>query len=190
MADWDVERPSGRCAATGRALAEGEEFYAVLFERDGTLQRADYCIDSWAGPPPGAFCFWKARVPVREKKRLPLWVDNDVLLNLFVRLGEEPDETKTRFRFVLALLLMRKRLLKFEQTLRDDGREYWQMRLARPADASQPAGQVYYVENPRLDDQQTEVLGAQLRALLSGEPVDPNLVGEVFPDGESPGGPP
>ena len=31
MREWQVERGSGHCGATGRPLEEGEEFYTVLF---------------------------------------------------------------------------------------------------------------------------------------------------------------
>ncbi len=163
MADWEFGRTSGRCAVSGRELAEGEEFYAVLFDRNGTLERVDYSLGSWAGPPEGAFCFWRSRVPVREKKKV-VWVDDDVLINLFVRLADEKDELKIRFRFVLALLLMRKRLLKYEQTMRDGDREHWQMRFVRD-----PSGGVHLVENPQLSDAQIEAISAQLRAILAGE---------------------
>ena len=64
--------------------------------------------------------------------------------------------------FVLALLLMRKRLLRFEQALRRDEQEYWQMRLM--SDKS-----VHQVLNPRLDNEQVNRLSAQLMALLSGD---------------------
>ncbi len=180
MADWDVERSRGRCAVTGRELAEGEEFYAVLFDRSGTLERVDYSVESWTGPPEGAFCVWKSRVPVKEKKKA-IWVDNDVLINLFVRLADEKDEVKVHFRFVLALLLMRKRLLKYEQTVRDGDREYWQMRFVRE---TAPAG-VHLVENPRLSDPQIEAVSTQLRAILQGQ-LPEGLASELDEPGMEP----
>jgi len=163
MVDWEVQRTSGRCAVSGRELREGEEFYAVLFDRNGTLERVDCSLEAWTGPPEGAFCFWKSRVPVREKKK-QLWVDDDVLVHLFCRLADETAESRVHFRFVLALLLMRKKLLKYEQTLHEGGREYWQMRLVRDSSG----GSIYRVENPQLSDQQIEAVGAQLTAILHG----------------------
>lgn len=164
MADWEVQRTTGRCAVSGRELAEGEEFYAVLIDRNGVLERVDCSIEAWKGPPEDAFCFWRSHVPVKEKKKA-VWVDDEVLVNLFARLANEKDDLKIRFRFVLALLLMRKRLLKYEQTARDGDREYWQMRFVRE---SAPGG-VHMVENPQLSDAQIEAVSAQLRAILQGE---------------------
>ncbi len=160
--DWEVSKATGHCAVTGRKLEEGEVYYAALFERPEGLVRQDVSADAWTGPPPESFCYWKARVPVREKRSERVSVDQALLMNLFLRLEDEASEAKQRFRFVLALLLMRKRLLKFEQTVRDGETEYWQMRLVE--DQS-----VHQVLNPRLTDEQTERLGRQLTAILSGE---------------------
>lgn len=167
MAEWEVERTSGKCTVSGRPLSEGEEFYAVLFDRNGKLERIDYALESWNGPPEGAYCFWKSRVPVKEKKR-QVWVDNDILANLFVRLADEEDEGKIQFRFVLALLLMRKRLLKYEQTLRDGDREHWQMRFLGEL-ANQAGGAVHLVRNPQLSDEQIKTVSEQLSAILHGD---------------------
>jgi len=160
--DWELARTTGRCAATGRTFAEGEAYYAALFETPAGLERRDYGLDAWSGPPAGSFCHWRGRIPVREKKPASLDIDPQMLTQLFVGLEDHPSETRQQFRFVLALLLMRKRLLRFEGADRDGRQEYWQMRLA--ADKS-----LHRVLNPRLTDEHIARLSAQLTALLSGE---------------------
>lgn len=164
MEKWEVARPSGVCAVTGRTLAEGEEYYGVLFEEGETFRRADYAVEAWNGAPEGAYCYFKSRVPPRQKKK-QLFIDDDLLINFFLRLGEEPDEGRMQFRFVLALILMRKRLLRYEQTLQEDGREYWQMRLLREQS-------LHRVLNPQLTDQQVAGVSAQLGAVLHGDMGD------------------
>ncbi len=161
MAEWDVAKMSGRCAVSGRELAEGEEFYAVLFERDEGFERVDYSLDCWQGPPENAFCYWKSRVPAREKKKR-LFVDDETLINFFLRLADEEEALKVNFRFVLALILMRKRLLKYEETIRDDGNEYWQMRLVGEQS-------VHRVLNPQLDDEKIRSVSAELGAILHAD---------------------
>ncbi len=179
MADWEVQRSSGKCIVSGRELSAGEEFYTVLFERGETLERVDYALDAWTGPPDGAFCFWKSRVPVREKKQ-QIWVDNDVLMNLFQRLAGESDESKVRFRFVLALLLMRKKLLKYEQSVREGEREMWQMR--QTGTSAEGPGAVHAVENPRLSDDQVASLSEQLTSILHGDVRDEVLARAMTED--------
>ena len=161
MDKWEIARPSGVCSVTGRTLAEGEEYYGVLFEEGESFRRADYAIEAWTSPPQGAYCYFKSRVPARHKKKR-LFIDDELLVNFFLRLADETDESRLQFRFVLALILMRKRLLRYEQTLSESGREYWQMRLVREQS-------LHRVLNPQLTDEQVAGLSAQLGAILHGD---------------------
>ncbi len=155
---WEVEPAVGRCASTGRPIEEGEEFYSVLFEDGDSFKRADYCLDSWEKPPEGAFCHFKSRVPVKEKKK-QLLVNNDVLTSFFMRLEEETEAVRVQFRFVIALMLMRKRILRYEGSVVEDAAEVWEMTLTR--DHSK-----HRVVNPRLTDDQIEGVSKQLSAIL------------------------
>ena len=159
--DWQVEHPTGRCAITGRQLAEGEEYYAVLFEDGESFRRADYSVDGWDGPPEGSYCHFQTRIPIKEKKK-QLLVDNAVLANFFVRLADEEDPSRIRFRFVLALILMRKRIVRYDTSETRDGQEYW--RLTMPSDKS-----THEVVNPRLTDDQIEDVSRQISAILHGD---------------------
>lgn len=159
--DWQVEHPTGRCAVTGRELAEGEEYYAVLFEEGESFRRVDYSDDGWTGPPEGSYCHFRTRVPIKEKKK-QLLVDNAVLVNFFLRLADEEDPSRLRFRFVLALILMRKRLLRYDTSEVRDGNEYWRMTM--PSDQSS-----HDVLNPRLTDDQIEDVSGQISSILHGD---------------------
>jgi hypothetical protein len=160
--DWELARTTGRCAATGRTFTAGEAYCAALFDTPAGLERRDYGLDAWSGPPEGSFCHWRGRIPVREKKPSAIEFDPQMLTQLFVGLEENPSETRQQFRFVLGLLLMRKRLLRLEGADREGEQEYWRLRLI--ADKS-----LHRLLNPRLTDEQIARLSAQLTALLSGE---------------------
>ncbi|UCE60202.1 MAG: hypothetical protein JSU63_00340 [Phycisphaerales bacterium] len=155
---WEVEPAVGRCAVTGRALEEGEEFYSALFEDGESFKRVDYCLDSWEKPPEGAYCHFKSRVPVKEKKKR-LLVNNDVLVSFFTRLEEETEVVRVQFRFVIALMLMRKRLLRYDRSVVEDDAEVWEMTLTRDHST-------HRVVNPRLTDEQIEGVSKQLSAIL------------------------
>lgn len=164
--DWQVDAPKGRCAVTNRQLNEGEEFHSVLFEDEqveGGFRRIDYSLEAWQGVPEGAFCSFKTHVPVREQRR-KLLVDNDVLINFFVRLADETELLRQQFRFVLALILMRKRILRYDGSTQQDGSEVWQMTLM--SDQS-----THSVLNPQLTDEQIEGVSGQLGAILHGNPA-------------------
>ncbi|MBI1826847.1 MAG: hypothetical protein HY287_11375 [Planctomycetes bacterium] len=162
--DWQIEGARGKCARTGRALPEGEEFYTVLYEDGESFRREDISLDAWEGPPEGSFCHFKTRVPVKAKKRR-LLVDDEVLVGLFQRLAEETDALRIQFRFVLALILMRKRILRYDSSGVADGVETWQMNLA--SDQS-----THRVVNPQLTDEQIDGVSAQLSAILHGDAAE------------------
>ena len=161
MADWNVAKTAGVCCVSGRQLEEGEEFYCVLFEADDGFDRRDYAPEHWPGAPEDAFCFWKSKIPPKQKKK-QTFVDDDVLLSFFSRLADEKDSMKENFRFVLALILMRKRILKYEATIREEGEEYWRMRQEK-------GESVHRVRNPRLNDEQIREVSAQLGQILHSD---------------------
>jgi len=121
--DYETPKSTMQCAKTQRPLNEGEAYWSVLLDRGNAFQRVDYSDDGWEGPPEGALCVWRTRVPVKEEQRRPL-VDPSVMLEVFTRLETETEPSKIHFRYILALLLMRKRILKLTHTDRQDDAEY------------------------------------------------------------------
>lgn len=164
--DWDVQRTQGQCVATGRTIEENEEFYSVLFEEGESFRRADYCLEAWTGPPPDSFCHYKTRIPPRRKKRR-LLVDNEMLRSFFERLADEEQPIRVQFRFVVALILMRKRLLKLEGTTVADGVETWELKFTD--DHS-----VHQVVNPLLGDDEIQSVSGELDAILHADMQDWN----------------
>jgi len=115
---YPVSRWTGVCAATGRALQEGELCVAVLIEREGAkaLERLDYSVPAWeAGqrpaPPTRVFGFWRAKFIREEAPRNPLLGD-DELFDLFEELAGATEHKQVVFRYVLTLLLVRRRVLR------------------------------------------------------------------------------
>jgi hypothetical protein len=102
-------------------LAEGEEFYSVLVAEGGQVRRRDYCAAAWSGPPAEAIGWWKSRVPARQVQAARL-APGEVLLNLLQQL--EGIEEQQELRYLLALWLVRRRVLRLEETRREpQGRE-------------------------------------------------------------------
>jgi len=95
---------------------------AVLAEpKDGAgLLRLDFAAEAWDGgsrpePPIRVFGFWRAMVSrAGAKKRL--LVDDAALVDLFEQLEGATEPRKMAFRYLLALVLVRKRLLAMEGT--------------------------------------------------------------------------
>ncbi len=161
LKEYSIAPQSGTCSVTQRSLAEGEIYYAVLFETPEGFDRRDFSLEAWSEPPQGFYCYWKSRVPVRQTRK-QLFVDAEVLINLFQRLENNDEPVKQHFRFVLALILLRKRLLKYDQTEHRSGQEWWKMRM--PRDQSE-----HWVLNPRMNDEQIQTVSQQLSAILHGD---------------------
>ncbi len=117
-------RATGKCAATGRDLQFGEHFVATLTEQPGTpgLGRVDFSVEAWAGgarpaAPAQVVGMWRATYQPEAQKKSPLLGDQE-MLDLFEELGPSHEERQERFRFLLALLLIRRRLLRVISTRR------------------------------------------------------------------------
>jgi hypothetical protein len=141
MTEYQIQANTRRCAATGRELLPDEKIYSVLLEQGGKLIRQDYSIDAWTGPPPGAFSFWMGRVPREQAARQR--IDDELLLDCLHRLEGETEPQRVQFRYIVALLLLRRKRLKFEDARTEEGVEI--VRLVCPRSRRQ-----YQVVNPRL----------------------------------------
>lgn len=117
MIDYEVQRCTRHCAATGRELRAGETFYSTLTAEGAEVVRRDYSAEAWQGPPEGVLGWWKSQVAERDNKKLH-WAPNDVMLELLESLESQPD--KQDMRYVLSLLLVRRRVVRLESTERDE----------------------------------------------------------------------
>lgn len=117
MLDFEVQRCTRRCAKTDRELQPGEEFYSVLVADGGEIERQDFSLDGWEGPPEHAIGCWKSKMPDATAKKAN-WAPNDVMLDYFQQLQDQQE--KQDVRYVLTLLMVRRRILRLEDSETDD----------------------------------------------------------------------
>jgi hypothetical protein len=158
MSDWEIDKPLGQCCGSGRKIEYGEEYFAALVETGAGLVRRDFCADYWLAEKPNVYCYWKTRLPRPDEKKHK-FVDDEMLMAFFARLEKETEQEKINFRFVLALILMRKRRLKYDSSETRDGKEIWRLRIT---------GEKEFVEvtNPKLDEEQIKQLTNQVGEIL------------------------
>ncbi len=109
------------CSATERHLQPGDVYFSILQLEAGELQRQDFCADAWRGPTEECVGWWRSRIPAKGDSQ-PIMAPIDVMLNLLEALEQMPAEVE--FRYLLGLLLLRRKSLRREDTTRDDnGRE-------------------------------------------------------------------
>ncbi|MCK5113177.1 MAG: hypothetical protein KAR11_00245 [Phycisphaerae bacterium] len=110
---------------------------------------------------PNVLGVWRTHIPHPEEKK-KLLIDNALLVNFFERLEGHEDLSKLKFRYVLTLILMRKRLLNYEGMTTEDGVDIWKMRL-------RGTERFYKVIDPKLDEEQISEVSASLGEIMEGD---------------------
>lgn len=165
--EYEISKVSDLCRHCGREIAPGEELVATVVEADEQLERRDYCPACWEvvraeRDEADLFGLWRTRIPMPQEKK-KLFVDDDLLVNFFERLDGSEDASRLSFRFVLALILMRKKVLVYDRSVKDEaGRDVWRMHLRgdeRP----------HEVIDPQMDDEKIADVSRRLGEILEGE---------------------
>jgi hypothetical protein len=168
--EYKITRTAGVCSQCGRQLQEQEEYVATVVDSadEEDFQRKDYCLGCWDESSQGEqdttnlLGLWRARVP-RPTEKKKLFVDDELLVNFFHRLDDSPESAKVHFRFVLALVLMRKKLLVYDRAEKqDDGQDVWMMHFKGSPQREQ-------VVDPHMDEDKIAQVSHQLGEILEGE---------------------
>ncbi len=122
MIDFEVQRFTRHCARSGRELLPGESFYSVLVQQGAAVSRIDYAADAWDGAPDNSLGWWQSRVPESNSRRIQ-WAPNQVMVEYFERLAD--DLQNQDLRYVLTLLMIRRRILRQEEVEIDSLGEEW-----------------------------------------------------------------
>jgi hypothetical protein len=167
--EWSMPHRADVCAACGRGFEIGETFQAYLYEAETGYVRQDYCQGCQPPSEPAALGHWKTRRPEpASKKVMPF--DREAIYGFFERLEDAQEPGRVQFRFVLALLLWRKKVLKLERTVVDPAGEAWDFVAIR-------TGTPHRVLRPELDEEQLERLSEQLERLLANASGDVDWAG-------------
>jgi len=132
MIDYQLSKATThRCAVTGRELRPGDKYFAVLSDEAGRFVRRDYSPDAWSGPPPASLAFWTGRIPKGDEAARRPPIDDELLVECFQRLDGATEPNQVHFRYVLGLLLMRRKRFKFEDIQKDAAGETLTLRDTR-----------------------------------------------------------
>ncbi len=199
---YELTRSQGQCVFTGRTLEPGEAYISTLVEADPAgessaaaalgFKRMDVSMEAWSQGhrPERLFGHWKSIVPQPNQKK-KVFVDDEVLMGLLRRLAEADQPQRIAFRFVLALILMRKKLVRYDGTekrsetvavLGEDGtpaatqqveREWWIMTakldVAKGQFGKWNEEERITVLDPHLDEAQIQQVTEQLTEILDAE---------------------
>ena len=104
-----LHRPQAACSRTGRPFTAGEPFFSALVRGQGRLERCDYAVTAWDGPPDNTLAWWRSSYPAATATTT--LAPADILLDVLEEL--DGNEADAALRYLVALELVRRRVLRF-----------------------------------------------------------------------------
>jgi len=161
---WHVRSRSRECAATQRAFTDGETIVTALFpdpESSGYLRR-DYSLDAWNELPAEAekpFSFWKTTFAAPSGNAADDSIEKLSPEEILTRLVEEDQDHTENTRYILAVMLERRKLLRetdHQRTPNGILRVY----------EHRKTGEVYLIRDPDIPLDQVESVQNEVIVLL------------------------
>ena len=162
--NWNIRSRAHACAHTGNPFTQGESFYTALFDdpANGDLIRRDFSLAAWddARALAEPFSFWKSTYepPVSDAK--PEVVEKENAESLLRRLIEENSPGSENTRYILAVMLERKKILKHTATRDSDDASF--LIYEHPK-----SGEIYIIRDPELKLDQVEAVQREVSLLLT-----------------------
>jgi len=161
--DWSIQSRGHHCTATGKPFGEDEHFYTLLFDETTGYRREDLCEEAFKARPadaPQPFSFWRSKYtppPPAAPEALGKQTAEDLLRAYMAE--QTPQHASARY--LLAVMLERKRILKEIEVKRgDDGHR---IRVYERA----VTGEVFVIPDPELKLDELAALQGELAALLA-----------------------
>jgi hypothetical protein len=159
--EWEIKGRSEKCAVTERPFQEGEHFYTLLFRDKHGFHREDWCEEAWAqrAETVQPFSFWRSTFEPPPPP-VPEALGRETAEDLLRRYMQDENAHLANARYILGVMLERKRILKQIENREEDG-------LRTLIYEHVKTGEVFVIPDPglRLDqlaDVQNEV-AAQLK---------------------------
>ena len=187
MADheWNFAKAGSACCVCQTAFVPEQRYFSALIHApagtDGApgLLRQDYCSGCFETQrPQNIYYFWKAAQPGEDGNLKPQRprIDVEYVFDFFKRLDGENAAQRIAFRYILALMLARKKMLVFEGKKKDAaGNEIHLFREKR-------GGQTHSVIEPVLSEDEIAGVSAELGVLLGLNPPAPKTEAAAAPD--------
>ena len=157
QADWEIKSRAHQCSRTGREFVEGEFFYTLLIREGEGFRREDLSEEAWKERNDNIqpFSFWRSKYdPPAPPPAEPL--PRDDAEGLLRRLIQENDPAYANVRYILALMLERKRVIRPLESSDDDMLVYEHL----------STGETLVLANPKLSFDRIPEVQREVSALL------------------------
>jgi len=164
LSEWEIKARSRHCARTQEAFENGSTIYTLLFRERVGFRREDISEKAWLEIRDSAapFSFWKSKfqvAPPPAAEPMP----KESVEELLRRLMLEDRLEDLNARYVLAILLERKRTLK-----QVDIRETAEDKILIYEHAK--TGEAFIIQDPRLRLDQLDSVQQEIYSLLARQP--------------------
>lgn len=157
MIEWNIQARAHACQACHKPFANKELFHTLLFDQKHAYERLDICVNCWtaqysqgATDRKGFVSYWQSAYTVPPAAP-PDPIQKETAESLLRKLVEQNDPSHSAARFILAVMLERKRLLKIKAQLVEDHQRVFVYEHAK-------TGDLFQIPDPNLKlDQLAEV---------------------------------
>jgi hypothetical protein len=164
LSEWEIKARSRYCARTQESFENGATIYTLLFRDRTGFRREDISENAWQEirESVAPFSFWKSKFQA-PAPTAPEAMPKESVEELLRRLMLEDQPEHLNARYVLAILLERKRTLKqvdIRETAEDKILIYEHVKT----------GEAFIIQDPRLRLDQLDSVQQEIYSLLARQP--------------------
>jgi hypothetical protein len=164
MTEWDIQPRSSACTGCQQPFADKQTYHTLLSLTAAAYERRDLCGSCFpAAPRDGVLSYWQGEYKMPAPPP-PEPIQKDTAESLLRKLVESTDPGQNAARYILAVMLERKKILKHRDTTNDAaGNELLVYEHAG-------TGESFTVPDPHLRLDQLEEVQKHVSELLSPSP--------------------
>jgi hypothetical protein len=172
--DWDIQARAHDCQACSTEFPDKATYHTILSFTPGGYQRMDVCQTCWDSQyshgsmdRKGAFSHWRGKYKAPPPPQ-PEPIQKETAETLLRKLIESKDPAHAHARYILGVMLERKRILKHRDTTEHDGQKILVYEHAKTAET-------LLIPDPGLNLDQIELVQKQVFELLNPpKPAEPS----------------
>lgn len=160
---WTLRSRSNQCALSGRTFTQGESFQTAIYfdDQTGEYLRRDVALDQWEQElqQRRPIAYWRSSYTAEVAEPKPEVTSKESAMSLLIRFTREDESYTENARYILALMLERKRILTPTATKEIEGKKmlFYENRKT---------GEVFVIRDPELRLNELEDLQHEVAMLL------------------------
>lgn len=174
--NWQIRSRSNACSVTGKAFEDEQTVHAAIFRTDGEsdkdFERLDFCTEAWEerkadAEAPKPFSHWRTKFEATvDPNKKPEVVEKESAEALLRRLIDEDEEKSENARYILAVMLERKKqLIQVDTKPNDDESRMLIYEHAK-------TGEAFIVRDPLLKLDEVDAIQEEVAGWLGGGKPD------------------